>query len=53
MAYAETIMSRDAAVVLADLLAAEAHLHRSRCHVGTFLYVRRDVTSNMMIAHFP
>ena len=30
-----------------------AHRTRSRCHVGTFLYVRREVTSNMMIAHCP
>lgn len=29
------------------------HLQRSRCHVGTFLYVKRAVTSNMMIAHCP
>lgn len=26
---------------------------RSRCHVGTFLYVKRAVTSNMMMAHCP
>jgi hypothetical protein len=29
------------------------HLHRSLCHVGTFLYVSREVTSNMMMAHWP
>lgn len=29
------------------------HLQRSRCHVGTFLYVKRAVTSNMIIAHCP
>ena len=26
---------------------------RSRCQLGTFLYVMRAVTSNMMIAHWP
>lgn len=30
-----------------------AHLQRSLCHVGTFLYVSLEVTSNMMIAHCP
>ena len=29
------------------------HLQRSRCHVGTFLYVNLAVTSNIMIAHCP
>lgn len=29
------------------------NLQRSRCHVGTFLYVNRAVTSNMIIAHCP
>ena len=28
-------------------------LTRSLCQLGTFLYVTRDVTSNMMIAHWP
>jgi hypothetical protein len=26
---------------------------RSRCQVGTFLYVSRAVTSNIIIAHWP
>lgn len=29
------------------------HLQRSLCHVGTFLYVNRAVTSNIMMAHCP
>lgn len=32
---------------------APAHRQRSLCQVGTFLYVSREVTSNMMIAHWP
>jgi len=32
---------------------SRACLHRSLCHVGTFLYVSLEVTSNMMIAHCP
>ena len=36
-----------------SLASACSYLQRSRCHVGTFLYVRRAVTSNMMTAHCP
>ena len=32
---------------------AQARLTKSRCQFGTFLYVIREVTSNMMIAHCP
>ncbi len=32
---------------------AAPHLQRSRCHVGTFLYVSLAVTSNMIMAHCP
>ena len=32
---------------------AQARLTRSRCQFGTFLYVIREVTSNMMMAHCP
>ena len=32
---------------------AKARLTKSRCQFGTFLYVMREVTSNMMIAHCP
>ena len=31
----------------------ETHRVKSRCQFGTFLYVIREVTSNMMIAHSP
>ena len=36
-----------------SLASVCSYLQRSRCHVGTFLYVRRAVTSNMMTAHCP
>ena len=38
---------------LKNELQDTAHRHKSLCHVGTFLYVSLEVTSNMMIAHWP